>query len=160
MLETAPNLNYYKTSMALGRPSIYSDALCKEICRRISLGESLRSVCRDPEMPNISTALDWAFTDGHPFSRHYATSREVQAESLADEMQEIADDSTNDYVVRLGKEVLNPEAVQRSRLRIDTRKWIASKMKPKRFGDKIFNEHSGSVTLESLITDSIDKKEV
>jgi hypothetical protein len=54
---------------------------------------------------------------------------------------------------------LNGEHLQRSRLRVDTRKWIASKLKPKKYGDKVEHEHSGKLTLEQLVTGSIDKPE-
>ena len=66
----------------------------------------------------------------------YAQARAMQADRLAEEILDIADDATNDFVERNGKTEVNNEHVQRSRLRIDTRKWLAGKLKPKVYGDK------------------------
>lgn len=71
--------------------------------------------------------------------------REDQADTLADEILEIADESENDtYEVDLGDGVIiqkeNREVVNRSRLRVDARKWVAAKLKPKKYGDYSRNE--------------------
>ena len=63
-------------------------------------------------------------------------------EAFEDELNEIADDGRNDWMTvtrRDGSEieVANNEVLQRSRLRVDTRKWIMSKILPKRYGDKL-----------------------
>lgn len=125
------------------RPSIFTDALANTICARLSEGESLRHICKDDAMPCLSTVMYWLFDeDKKSFLEHYERAREIQAEMLAEELLEIADDSTNDYMTRLtsegdGVEVVNPENIQRSRLRVDTRKWVASKLRPKKYGDKL-----------------------
>jgi uncharacterized transporter YbjL len=76
------------------------------------------------------------------FREQYARAREAQADTLADEILEISDDGSNDWMTRAGKDQelawqLNGEHVQRSRLRVDSRKWFASKVAPKKYGDKL-----------------------
>lgn len=149
--------------IAHGRPSIYTDELVSEICARIASGESLRSICKSDNMPVMSTIMLWLVDGKHPnFSEQYAEARRIQAETLADELFDISDDASNDWMVRNGKEdepgyVLNGEHVQRSRLRLDTRKWYLSKVLPK-FADKQQVEHSGSIDIKSMPDDELEKK--
>lgn len=124
-----------------------------EICNRLADGESLRAICRTKGMPDERTVRRWAADEEHAFSPQYARAREIGYLKLADEILEISDDGSNDWMLRSGKGeggdeetsgyVLNGEHVQRSRLRIDSRKWLLSKMLPKVFGDKVVNEHTG-----------------
>lgn len=114
------------------------------ICDRISNGESLRSVLRDDAMPERSTVYEWLKGDESK-SNQYARATNDRADAIFDEMFEIADDGTNDTMtVSIGEglevEKLNTEHIQRSRLRIDTRKWALSKMNPKKYGDRITQE--------------------
>lgn len=146
-----------------GRPPKYSDDLAVEICSRIAGGESLVSICKDEDMPERQTVYRWLFDDEHKFlSDRYAEARKIQAETLADELFDIADDASNDWMERKGKDgesigwQLNGEHYQRSRLRVDTRKWYLSKVLPK-FADKqqIENTHKfdglSDVELENRI---------
>lgn len=125
----------------MARPTIFTDDLASEICARIASGESMRSICRDDNMPVMSTVMLWLVDGNHQiFSEQYAKARQIQAETLADELFDIADDGSNDWMAKHGKDdepgyVLNGEHVQRSRLRVDTRKWYLSKVLPK-FADK------------------------
>ena len=130
-------------SRKTGRPSLYTEALAAKICRRLAEGETLRSVCRDKAMPAISTVMGWLFNGKHEvFLEQYARAREMQADALFDEALEIADDASGDWTVdKDGKKTLDHEHVQRSRLRVDTRKWAAGKLAPKRYGDKL--QHTG-----------------
>lgn len=137
-------------SEKLGRPSIFTPDIAETICNRIAEGESLRSVCRDATMPSKSTVMKW-LGENEEFSDQYARAREAQADHFADEIIEIADDATNDFMVRerqdgSTEEVLNTEHVQRSRLRVDARKWLAARMAPKKYGDKITQEFTGTGT--------------
>lgn len=125
-----------------GRPSDYTDHKGLIICSRLADGESLRSICRDEGMPDKVTVLRW-LSSNESFRIQYAKARELQAEAYADEIKDIADDSSNDYMEREGAASLNPEAINRSRLRIDARKWIASKLLPKKYGDRATYEHTG-----------------
>jgi len=91
-------------------------------------------------MPDKATIFRWLRTIPE-FRDQYARAKEESADALTDEMLEIADDASNDWMERhqkgnTGWEV-NGEHIQRSRVRIDTRKWLASKLKPKKYGDKL-----------------------
>lgn len=129
----------------VGAPSGYSEAVTAAICEHLMEGKSLRSICKLPGMPGKFAVLDWL--GKYPeFASHYARAREIQADTLADEIVDISDDGTNDYMAgEDGAAAYNAEAVQRSRLRVDSRKWYASKLAPKKYGDKIGVEHSGEV---------------
>jgi hypothetical protein len=130
-----------------GRPTKYTAALARMICRRLAEGESLRKICADEKMPAISTVMLWLFDGEHEeFSERYARAREAQAEIRADEIVDIADDSVNDTMTdEDGKTIVNYDHIQRSRLRVDARKWVAAKLLPKRYGDKV--AHSGEITV-------------
>ncbi|MCH8116928.1 MAG: terminase small subunit protein [Proteobacteria bacterium] len=126
-----------------GRPSRYTPDLAADICRRLADGEPLRSICRDPAMPDKATVLRWlADKKKADFRDQYAHARVMQADALFDEALEIADETTGDLTTdKDGKETVNHENIQRSRLRVDTRKWAAGKLAPKVYGDKI--QHTG-----------------
>jgi hypothetical protein len=131
----------------MGRPSDYTQEIADRICEKIADGLSLRSICLDEEMPNKATVFRWLAAKKE-FSDQYARAREAQADTLADEMLDIADDGDNDWMERKvgGASVgwqENGEAIGRSRLRLDTRKWIASKLKPKKYGEKVDMQHTG-----------------
>ena len=132
----------------MSRPSSFTQEIGDAICERIADGESLRSICRDEAMPSKSMVLRWLAAH-ETFRDQYALAREAQADALFDEMVDIADDGTNDYMASLGDEGdavawrLNGEHIQRSKLRIEARKWMASKLQPKKYGDKITQEHTG-----------------
>jgi hypothetical protein len=128
-----------------GRPSIYTPELIDTICERITLGESMRSICRDEDMPAVSTIFKWLReVDG--FSEQYTRAREQQADTYADEIVDIADE-TETVVKDMGggttAVVFDSTAVARNRLRMDARKWVAAKLKPKKYGDKQAIEHTG-----------------
>ncbi|MDE2104583.1 MAG: terminase small subunit protein [Patescibacteria group bacterium] len=132
-----------------GRPSLYSPEIGERICTLIASGHSLRAIGDMPGMPDKATILRWLVGTSHPeFCDQYARARELQAEGAADEMLEIADDGRNDFIKReIGEgtevEVFNSEHVQRSKLRLDTRKWLLSKLLPKKYGDKLTQEITG-----------------
>lgn len=127
----------------MARPTKYSTALADRICARIAAGESLIRICRDEDMPGRSTVMAWLLQDKE-FSDKYARARDLQAEVLADEIIEIADDGMNDVVVgEDGKERTDHEAIARSKLRVDARKWYASKVAPKKYGDRLQQEITG-----------------
>lgn len=131
------------TNMPAGRPTDYNVQIADEICERLSEGESLRSICREDKMPCKATVFRW-LVHNKQFADQYDRSRQEQAELLADEIVDIADESTNDkYIDDNGNERTNNEAIARSRLRVDARKWVASKLKPKKYGDKTTTEIGG-----------------
>ena len=125
----------------VGRPTTYNEEIASLICGRMANGESLRSICRDDAMPALSTVFLWV--SKHPdFSEQYKLAMASRADAMFEEMFDIADDGQNDWMEIQDKEGdnagwrFNGEHVQRSRLRIDTRKWALSKMLPKKYGDK------------------------
>lgn len=126
-----------------GRPTKYTKALGAIICSRISEGESLRSIVKDEKMPASSTIFRWLLDKEYKeFWEQYEKARNIQAELMFEELLDIADDGFNDYMERENRdgssyEVVNSEHIQRSRLRVDTRKWYLSKVLPKKFGDKL-----------------------
>ena len=135
--------------MPAGRPTDYNADLVAKICERISEGESVRSIVRDDDMPAMATFFRWLH-EKPEFKEQYATAKELGAEALFADILSIADDGTNDYVEKMSQEgevvgyQTNGEAIQRSRLRVDTRKWYLSKVLPKVYGDKVTNELTGA----------------
>lgn len=142
-----------------GRPSDYTDVIAGTICDRIADGESLRSICRDDTMPAKSTVMAWLADDDHAaFRTKYALAREIQADGFVDEMVEISDDGSNDWMEKKNAagEVIgwqeNGEALRRSALRVSTRQWIAEKLKPKKYGAKVDLNLDGKVALVPQIS--------
>ncbi|WP_064692139.1 hypothetical protein [Rhizobium aegyptiacum] len=128
----------------MGRPTKFSQALAEKICARIADRESLRSICRDEDMPAKSTVLSWlADEDKAAFRARYALAREIMADSFVDEIVEIADNSSDDWIEKknaAGETTgwqENGEAIRRSQLRIATRQWVAEKLRPKKYGAKV-----------------------
>ncbi|MEI1249250.1 terminase small subunit-like protein [Rhizobium aouanii] len=141
-----------------GRPTKYTTALADIICERIADGESLRSICRDDAMPAKTTVMEWLCDDEKAaFRTKYARAREIQADGYVDEMAEIADDGTNDWMEKKGADgettgwQENGEAIRRSQLRIATRQWIAEKLKPKKYGAKVELEHGVTGEVSQLL---------
>ena len=128
-----------------GRPSKFTPELAQEICQRIAAGESVRSVARDEHMPTETCIRTWALDDVQGFFLQYTKACQIRAMRWADEIVEIADDGSNDTFIdpNSGQERVNAEVVARSRLRVDTRKWMLSKVLPKVFGDKLDVNHGG-----------------
>lgn len=116
---------------------------------------TLREVCRADDMPQEATVRGWVLQDREGFSAQYTQAREIGYHAMADELLEISDDATNDWMERNGQESdgwqINGENVQRSRLRLDTRKWLLSKALPKVYGDKIGLNHELSDPMMELL---------
>jgi len=118
----------------------YTDEMALVICERLANGESLKTISEDEAMPARSTVFKW-LAENKTFSDMYARAREEQADAIFDEILEIADDGRNDWMERRGEDdagwVTNGENIQRAKLRIDSRKWMAGKLRPKKYGDKL-----------------------
>lgn len=148
------------------RPADFSDELADHICERISDGKSLREICAAEDMPNRSTVFRWlAHGDRTAFRDQYARAREAQADALADEIVSIADqpliatttvdkEVVCDKVLQPTSETRTSDAVERSRLMVDARKWVASKLAPKKYGNKL--EHSGSIGIHETALDELE----
>lgn len=135
--------------MAGGRPTKYRQSVCKAICMRLMLGQSLNEICRLNRYPVKVTVFSWL--QKYPeFLNQYRHAREVQQETHLDDILEIADDGTNDWMERTGKDgecigwQINGEHVTRSRLRVDTRKWIMERLSSKAYGSKQAVDHTSS----------------
>lgn len=124
----------------MGRPSTYSQEIVTEICERIAHGESVRKIVLDAHMPGQATVYEWLIAHKE-FAEQYARAREDQADFYAEEIIQIADDGRNDTYFDDNGEQTNHDVIARSRLRVDARKWYASKLAPKKYGDKVM--HSG-----------------
>lgn len=148
-----------------GRPTLYSDELALTILMRISQGESLLSVCKDKDMPARSTVYLWRLGEsGAPgdFSDKYTRAREIQAEHLFDEIIDISDDGSNDYMtITKGDNEYNVEdreVTNRSKLRVETRKWYISKVVPKLYGDKVdITSDNEKITGNSIVIVDFDE---
>lgn len=123
----------------MGRPNIYSEELFDRICGLLAKGWSLAKICRQEEMPNPDTVYTWLRTTPG-LSDRYARAKEDSADVLAEQINDIAD--TDPERDDAGK--IDPGDVNNRRLRIDARKWVAAKLKPKKYGDRIANEISGA----------------
>lgn len=125
----------------MGRPTKCTPAITGEICARIVAGEALANICKDPAMPDITTVYRWLNGEDTTFATAYAHARLDQADTLADEIITIADTEVDP---------------NRAKVRIDARKWTASKLKPQRYGEKldISGEISNKITaIRRIIVD-------
>ena len=103
-------------------------------------GRSLKSILKDEGMPSINTFYKWI--EGCEIKmNHYARAMNIRADYLFEEIIEISDDSSNDTIETDNGPVMNSEFVQRSRLKVDARKWVVSKMNPKKYGEKQETTH-------------------
>lgn len=123
----------------MGRPTGNTPEAQQEILEALMEGKGLVEYCKRENTPARSSIHKWLAEDDD-FSDRYARAREVQADVIFDECLDIADqyDSLKDK--------LTVDHINRARLRIDTRKWTAGKLRPKKYGDKVDIEHSGKIT--------------
>lgn len=123
--------------LGTGRPTTYTPEQGDQICEWLSAGRSLASWCRR-ENVRMQVVYQWLGRQA-AFAERYRLACEARADTLADELIDIADAPTEDG--------LTMEEVQLRRLRIDTRKWIAAKLVPKRWGDQQQVATAGAVTI-------------
>lgn len=112
------------TRRKIGRPTDYTKDMADKICEKISGGLSLRAICAEPGMPARGTVYRWLIENAD-FQDQYTRAREKQADYFAEEIIEIADSAEAERA-----------AVSKAKLQIDARKWAASKIAPKKYGDK------------------------
>lgn len=122
-------------------PFVYPPEVPETVCRLIAQGLSVREIGRIAGMPTTETIYEWVRTNRDGFSAQYARAREAQSERFAEELLEIADDASNDWMERNNPDnpgwQANGEHIQRSRLRSDNRKWLMARMAPRKWGDKV-----------------------
>lgn len=116
-----------------GRPTSFTPELGESICELIAEGNSLASICDREGMPSVTTVMNWLAKSDQGderfagFVEHYARVCEARSLIAFEEMLTISDDPT----------LIDSDAIQRAKLRIDTRKWVIGRMNPKKYGDKL-----------------------
>lgn len=130
--------------------SVYDPEKVELILRRISVGDSQDAVCKDIGI-GPTTFREWVLDDVEGLSVKYARAKDLQLQVWADEIKDISDKC------RLGVKIVTSEKdgrtttegdmVERAKLQIDSRKWLLSKLMPKKYGDKIETQHSGGITV-------------
>jgi hypothetical protein len=111
--------------MQAGRPTDYTEELGLEICALIAEGKSLVSICKQDDKPSTVTVYAW-LNKNPEFLNTYTRAKEDQADTLTDQMLDLADSV-----------IADTSEIAKARLQIETRKWTASKLKPKKYGDKL-----------------------
>lgn len=146
----------------------YSREIADWICAEVAGGRTLKEICRtqresDDTFPAASTVRLWVINDPDGFADRYARAREAQSEAWSDDLIETAEDGSNDWMERRlrdgsTEQVLDREHVARSELRVKTKQWLMARNHAVRFGDRIKQEHSGTLTLEQLIERAAEKR--
>ena len=124
----------------MGRPTKYSTEITAEILTRLTEGESLRSIVKDAHMPPQATVYEWLAAKPD-FAERYAYARDQQAETLADEIIALADEKPKEVTDDKGHGRIDNGWVTWQKNRVDARKWVAAKLKPKKYGDRV--THAG-----------------
>jgi hypothetical protein len=119
----------------MGRPTDYSTELAVEICERMILGGSIRSICASEDMPGETTIYRWLVAN-EGFREKYRCAREVQQEAFLEEMIREATDRSGDMYMDGNQLVPNHANVARSKVITDNLKWVMSRMSPRKYGDK------------------------
>lgn len=124
-----------------GRPTKYTKQLADKICSELALGFSMRTVSGNTWSPSMATIFSWLRTKPQ-FLEQYEKAKQESTDAMAEDIMDIADNGTNDWEEKERADgsiyiALNNEHIQRSRLRVDTRKWLMAKMKPKKYGEKV-----------------------
>jgi hypothetical protein len=142
-----------------GRPTVFTPEITAIILQRIADGESVRAICRDDAMPSLSAFFRWV-SENDKFREQYDAATDVRAEAIFEEALEIADTvligekvKTSGEGESLKVETQTGDMVERARLKVDTRKWFLSKLKPKRYGERLDLNHSGNIDLS--VTDRL-----
>jgi terminase small subunit-like protein len=103
------------------------------------------------DQPSRDSVYAW-MREREDFSDMYARAREERADLLFERIAAIAEDATGDYVKKEdGTWVVDHENIQRSRLRVDTMKWMASKLAPRKYGDRVEHDHKGGLNFQPAV---------
>lgn len=131
----------------VGRPLLYTQKLANSICELIGEGKSLRSIARQDDMPAMSTVFAW-LRDIVEFSEQYEKACQDRVEAQYEDLNEI-----NDEAIQYAKtSEVNVQAVMTAyKLKSDNMKWSMSKMKPKKYGDKMDVTSDGKVLPTPII---------
>lgn len=118
------------------------EEIFNEVIELVESGKPIRQVTKIKGMPSNTTFYKWLEEDKKKAER-YARACEVRADVIFEEILTIADKQGEDIIIVDGKEVTNHNVVSRNRLQVDARKWVLSKMQPKKYGDKIDHTTDG-----------------
>lgn len=132
----------------MGRHSTFTQEIADTICERLSEGESLNSICKDEGMPSEAAVRAWALEDREGFAAKYTRAREIGYDCMAEQILSLADEcriGEKSITKATGIEVTTGDMVDRSRLQVEARKWLLSKMLPKRFGERVEHDVAGSI---------------
>ena len=149
-----------------GRPTDYNDDLADLICERLAIGESIRAIARDEDMPAMSTLFRW-LREKEEFKQQYEIAKIESADAMSEDCIDIADNIDGQPAMADGiplvvegkmVKVIDNVSVQHAKLKVDTRKWLMSKMKPKKYGDRTTTEHTGSLKISDLSESELDGK--
>ncbi len=141
----------------------YDEAIGIAICQRLIEGQTIKEICKDPDLPSERTVYRWLAAE-RTFWQLYARAREAQMDKWSDDVVEIADEIAAATVTRVdrdGKEievVTDPTAVQAAKLRIDTRKFLMSKLAATTYGDKVDVNLSGAVEVSALSDEELEAR--
>ena len=139
-----------KNTPHTGRQKVYSKEISIQICEKLMRGKGIKEICTGRDMPAFRTVFGWLNSESPSFQsdflKAYITAREVQAEMMADEIKAIADDdktrTLTDVVRNKNGEIISPRTVEKDTvgaraLKIESRKWLAAHLKPRKFSDKL-----------------------
>jgi hypothetical protein len=143
--------------LKMGRPLEYTKEMGDYICELVSsTGFGLLKLTKlYPELPDKVTINRWRYRVPD-FRNQYAMAKLEQADILAEECLEIADDDSNDTKITFdGTEVCNTEFIARSRLRVDTRKWLASKLLPRQYGQPSEDDKPQNKSVIEMLIDKL-----
>lgn len=163
--------------MGMGRLTLYTDEISAEILERLSAGEPLAQICRDEGMPRVRTVSDWK--RAHPeFGLAFADARDDGYDAIAADCLRIADTPLPGTIekfewVLVDGDPTNPaikpkrewrcterrveDMIAHRKLQIETRLKLLAKWDPRRYGDRLALNHSGSLTLEQLVGRAVEK---
>ena len=127
--------------------TVFTQEIFDRICERMAEGESLRAICKTKGFPAKRTVMRWVEND-EALQKQYAKAQMDRIDHYAEQIVDIADEC------RVGKKVttkangdvetVEVDMVERAKVQIDARKWICARMAPKKYGDRVLNEHAGA----------------
>lgn len=113
----------------------YDPVLAEKILDRLAATGSLRRVCAELHVSRNSI-IPWVVDNTNGFGDAYARAKDQGIDMLVEETLDIADDGSNDYMKGKDGPQLDSEHIQRSKIRVETRRWLAERMAPRRYGLK------------------------
>jgi hypothetical protein len=137
----------------MGRPSSYTFEVSEQICEQMAGGKGLRAICAQEGMPSRPTVLRW-LQDNSGFRDRYAQAREALMDWYSEEILKIAFDDSGDLIIDGDRVISGHHVVQRARLKVDTVKWVMSKLHPGRYGERpVEASLQGPLTISWLESD-------